>query len=112
MNSRELLRRIAQLEFHQKLLLEIIKNKDAAFFQLVVEKKLTENEMGQILNVCEEMSILYEKQKAEGFVYFYPLLQDFKEQLHDCLEVEKVVDACLQQNLYVALMSEFKKYLS
>lgn len=112
MNTNELLGRIRKLEFHQKLLLKIIKNKDAAFFQLVVEKNLTENEMECMLHICEEMSNRYEKQKAEGFVYFYPLLKEFIEQLHDHLEVKEVIDACLRQKLYVPIMSEFKKYLS
>lgn len=110
MESKDLMQRILLLEFHQKLLLTIIKNKDAAFYELVVEKNISEKEMKHILKVCELTNMQYKKQKAEGFVYFHPLLQQFTEQIPSKLKAEEVIEACIRQKLYVPLMSELKKY--
>ena len=52
-----------------------------------------------------------QKQKAEGFVYNTPLFKEFEEQLHSKLKVHEVVDSCLAQDIYPALMKQLKKSL-
>lgn len=108
----ELKNRILLLEFQQKLLINMIRNKDSAFFEMVIEKKLTEEEMNGFFQLCEEMSIRIRKQKAEGLVYFLPLLEEFLQRIHPKLQGKDVIEACIQQKLFLPLMCEFKKYLN
>ncbi|MCM3667387.1 YhaI family protein [Mesobacillus maritimus] len=110
MNMDDLMEKMKMLEFHQKLLLKMVKETKFKFNYLVIEKSLTESEMGEILYFCERMSKRYKKQKAEGFVYFHPLYDELYSFLQPKLEAEEVIDACLEQELFVPLMTELKKY--
>lgn len=104
----QLLARIEQLEYHQKLLINIIRNPDHEFDKLVIENNLSEREVKEFFSLCDEMSKEVEKQKAEKFVYHAPLFVEFRERLHPKLKVEEVVEACLKQNLYPELMQILK----
>ena len=103
--------KIKMLEYHQSLLLKMNQSTKETFYKLIIEKSLTEEEVRQFYKSCEKMSIVYEEQKAEGFVYYHPLFQKFIQDLHPKLTIQEVVPACLTQGLYVPLMTEFKKYL-
>lgn len=106
-----LLEKIDRLEYHQSLLIDIILNNKNHFHKLIIEKSLNRRDVEEFYKLCEEMSIEMEKQKAEGFVYFHPLFEEFKLRLHPNLHVEAVIRACLSQQIYEPLMKEFKNYL-
>lgn len=111
MNEHDLIERIHLLEYHQKLLLQIVINPKLDFFKLVINKGLSEQETQKFFHLCEEMALRMEEQKAEGFVYFYPLFNEFSTSLPFKLHVSEVIQACLQQNIYESLMMEFKNYM-
>lgn len=107
----ELLKRIERLEYYQQLLLEIVNTNDYPFTKLIIQKKLGPEEVLEFQHLCEYMNKKLQEQKAEGLLYFYPLLKEFSDKLNRKLEVKETVESCLQQYLYVELMTEFKKCL-
>ncbi|WP_338470510.1 DUF1878 family protein [Niallia sp. XMNu-256] len=111
MDLQAILEKINKLEYHQSLLLKMNQSSTEAFYKLIIEKSLSEEEVGQFHKKCERLSKIFEEQKAEGFVYFHPLYEKFIAHLHPKLSAQEVIIACLRQGLYVSLMTEFKKYL-
>jgi hypothetical protein len=111
MDERELMERIKLLEYHQKLLLKLITNPKLEFYKLIIEKGISEKEVQNFFKLCEGIRIKMEEQKAEGFVYFDPLFDEFATSLPLTLKTEEVIRACLSQNLFESLMLEFKKYI-
>lgn len=110
MKFEEITEKIKMLEFHQNLLLQMVEGTSLKFYYLMIKKSLTQTEMDDILQFCENMSIELKKQKAEGFVYFHPLFNEFRSFLQPKLEAEEVIAACLEQGLFIPLMQELKKY--
>lgn len=110
MDIQEIIQKMNTLEFHQKLLLEVINNHDMDFYKLVVENSIDEKDMNRVLTFCETLSKELEEQKAEGFVYFHPLYHRFLHCLPPQLEPRKVIRAFIKQKLFVSLMNEFLKY--
>ncbi|WP_246197160.1 DUF1878 family protein [Cytobacillus depressus] len=106
----KVLEKISKLEYHQKLLLKIIDNKNFEFYKLIVDHSLGEKDVTKFYRMCETLSKELEEQKAEGFVYFHPLYNKFISGLHDGLRPEDVVQACKRQGLFLTLMEEFSKY--
>lgn len=104
--------RIAKLEYYQSLLLEMIDETKKPFYHLIIKANLAKHEVDDVLKLCETLSEEYEKQKAEGFVMFTPLLTHFAGMLHPKLPLDQTIDALLQQNMFVPLMKEFKKLIS
>jgi hypothetical protein len=111
MNEQELLNRILILEYHQKLLVKLITNPKLNFYKLIIENGISEQDIDKLFALCDELSIKMEEQKAEGFVYFHPLFEEFSTSLPPQLEVKEVIQACVAQQLHEPLLSEFKKYL-
>jgi len=111
MDERELLRRIRLLEYHQKLLLKLLNNPKLEFNKLIIENGISEQEVENFFKLCEEMCKKMAEQKAEGFVYFNPLFDEFSTSLPLTLPTEEVIQACLRQNLFESLMLELKKYI-
>ncbi|MBO0961335.1 DUF1878 family protein [Neobacillus sp. MM2021_6] len=112
MNEHKLLwQRIQLLEYHQKLLVKLLHNPKQEFYKLVIENSLTEQETEKFLALCDELSMKFEEQKAEGYVYFHPLFERLLASLPANLKMEEVIKACLLQNLYEPLFHEFEKYL-
>lgn len=107
----ELQNRIGLLEYHQKLLVQMLNNPRADFYKLVIEKGISEQEVQAFFQLCENMNIKMQEQKAEGFLYFHPLFNEFLNALPVTFEVKEVVQACLKQQLYEPLFKEFKKYI-
>lgn len=112
MNNNEIAERLFLLEYHQKLLLKMVSGSTQQFYKLVIEKSLSEKDVNDFNNICDKLSIELEEQKAEGFVYFHPLFEELKASLPPNIDINDVIDACLQQQLYVPLMNEFKKYIT
>lgn len=111
MNHEVLVERLLRLEYHQKLLLNMLGKTNQQFDMLVVEKSLSEVDVKAFFEHCENMSIELNEQKAEGFVHFTPLFIKFKDGLHPNLRASDVIQACLTQQLYTPLMAELSKYL-
>ncbi|WAA13012.1 DUF1878 family protein [Fervidibacillus halotolerans] len=107
----ELLKRIQRLEYHQRLLLQLIKGEQAPFTKLIIEKNLDEEEVKAFHNLCEYMNNKMEEQKAEGFLYFHPLFQEFTSKLNSKLDAKETVIACIKEKVYLDLMKEFYKYV-
>ena len=105
-----LIGKIEMLEFHQRLLLKLIDQPRLEFYRLIVENGISEQELERFISLCDELSIKIEEQKAEGYVYFYPLYHELANGLPKKLDIRKVVQACLAQKLYEPLFKEFTKY--
>ncbi|MFC4322156.1 DUF1878 family protein [Litchfieldia salsa] len=99
--------RVNRLEYYQKLLLQLLDKEKVNFYKLIVESNLQENEVNDLLNLCELMSIEYKKQKAEGLVIFSPLLTQFAGLLNPKLNIKNTIEALLKQGLFVPVMTEF-----
>ena len=111
MNEQDVMRRLHLLEYHQKLLVQLVANPKLDFFKKIVEKGISEQEVESFFKLCDGLSLLMEEQKAEGFLHFYPLYQQFTASLPKNLQADEAVISCLTQNLYPILMLEFKKYI-
>lgn len=111
MDKNAIIEKIKLLEYHQSLLLQMISQSKDAFYKLIIEKGIGEEEVRKFRKHCDELSKKMEEQKAEGFVYFYPLFKEFTINLPPDMQAEEVIHACLKQGLYIPLMSELKKYL-
>ena len=107
----ELLKRIEQLEYHQELLTDFIDEADYPFTRLIIRKNLSREEVIQFYDLCDQINKKLQEQKAEGLVYFHPLLKEFSKKLNKKLDVEETIEACIKQNLYIELMEELKKYI-
>ncbi len=106
-----LFEKINKLEYHQRLLLQIVENPNKEFFKLVIDNSLGEKDVEEFFMLCEMLDREWEEQKAEGFVHFLPLFQKFSIQLHSRLQAEMVIHACIKQRLFLPLMKEIKKYV-
>jgi hypothetical protein len=111
MDMEDLLKRIKRLEYHQTLLIKMNQNSSQAFDKLIIEKSLGEEDVKEFHSLCEELNNEWEEQKAEGFVYFHPLLNKLTKKLHPELQAEETIEACITQGFFRPLMSELKKYL-
>lgn len=104
--------RLKRMEYYQSLLLQMSKKEGFAFYQLIIEKQLTEEDVAQFFELCESLNKEYEELKAEKFVFFSPLYAKFKERLHPKLHLHEVIMACIDQKIYPELMQTLWKNLS
>lgn len=107
----ELLKRIERLEYHQKLLIQLVDHAEITFTKLIIQKNLGPLEVEEFHRLCEYLNNKMQEQKAEGFLYFLPLFEEFSKRLDSRLEAKEIVQACLEEKMHVELMSEFNKYL-
>ena len=107
----ELVRRIEKLEYHQQLLLRMIGHEEMQLYYLIVHKNLSRKETEELLNLCDTLNKKVEKQKAEGYVTFSPLLIELKSNLTPSISPKELIQACLEQGIYVSLMKELQKSL-
>jgi hypothetical protein len=107
----ELQARVNLLEYHQKLLLKLLRDPNLEFYRVVIENGLSEHEVGTFNRLCENLNIKMEEQKAEGFIHFHPLFNEFLYSLPEKLNAKEVVQACLKQHLFEPLFTEFAKCL-
>ncbi|MBU8915658.1 DUF1878 family protein [Neobacillus sp. 114] len=103
--------KINMLEFHQKLLLEVVDHPSKKFTRLIIESGLSESEVNHFYSICDKLSKKLEEQKAEGYVYFHPLFDELSISMPDKLDIGQTIKACLSQNLYKSLFQEFEKFI-
>jgi hypothetical protein len=103
--------RIERLEYYHKLMIELVESSKWPFHYLVMAKKLTEIEVGELFELCEELTEEYKQQKTEGFVSFLPLFNTFKQKLNPKLSALEVINALEQERLFIPLMTVFKQAL-
>ncbi|WP_285767649.1 DUF1878 family protein [Peribacillus sp. SI8-4] len=97
------------LRFHQGLLLNLIRNPKARLDFLFVEKNFTKREAEELLELCDIMSKRYEIEKAEGYMNFQPLFNQFERKVNSKITTKECIDACLSQGLYVSFMREMDR---
>jgi len=107
----KLMERLAIMEYHQKLLIKLIRDPKLEFYRLIVEKGISEAEVQKFYQKCDQLTIKLTEQKAEGFVYFQPLFEEFSTSLPGKLNIHEAIRACLTQKLYEPLFEELKRYL-
>lgn len=110
-NYVELQARVSLLEYHQKLLLNLLTDPNLEFYRLVIENGVSEHEVEAFNLLCENLNIKMEEQKAEGFINFHPLFNEFLYLLPEKLNAKEVVHACIKQRLFETLFREFDKCL-
>lgn len=108
----EVEKRLKKIEYHQQLLLEMIQTQSFPAYRLIVKSDLSEEEVEEIFQLCEELSDKFKQQKEEGFVYFIPLLTQFIDSLNNKLDPEETINAFLGQEIFVPLMEILKKSLA
>lgn len=111
MKMREFEERLKKIEYHQKLLLEMIKNQTFPLYELLIRKDLSEEEVDELFTLCDMLNEKLAQQKEEGFVYFTPLLTEFVGMLNRKLHPEETINAFLMQDMYPTLMGILKKTL-
>lgn len=99
-------KRLARLEYYQKLLINMVEPSRFPFYQMVIQKGLTEEEVTEVFYVCDELMKEYEAQKQLGFVGFRSLLIRFVGMLHPRLTPKETIVKLMQQGLYVPLMEQ------
>jgi hypothetical protein len=107
----ELLKRIERLEYHQQLLIQLVDHTKKTFTKLIIQKNLGPEEVEEFHRLCEYLNKKMKEQKAEGFLYFHPLLKEFSEKVNKKLDVHETIECCLNEGLHLELMREFIKYL-
>ncbi|WP_409274259.1 DUF1878 family protein [Neobacillus sp. SCS-31] len=111
MDVREIAEKMRTLEYHLRLMAKALERTEYQFTKLVVENNLSEQETKEFFILCEKMNKQMEEQKAEGFLNFHPLFQEFSSSLSSKLNPRDVVRACKDQKLFLSLMNEFNKYV-
>jgi len=97
-------KKIETLEFHQQLLLTMVTDTPFKLYHLIIKKNLTKEETERLLQLCDSLSVKLQKQKAEGFVTFYPLLTELKANLQPTISCKELVESCLEQGIHKELM--------
>jgi hypothetical protein len=106
----EVLRELALIRYHQRLIVDMLAHSNSEFFKLVIYYGLTEEEVQEFYKLCDDLNMELEEQKAEGFVYYHPLYLQFKEALNSKISPKEVIHACISQRMYLPLMEELQKY--
>ncbi|MCK1992961.1 DUF1878 family protein [Peribacillus muralis] len=97
------------LRFHQGLLLNLIRNPEAKLDYLFVEKNFSKKEAEDLFEVCDNLSKRYEIEKAEGYMNFRPLFNQFARRVNPKITTKECIDAFLSQGLYIAFMREMDR---
>lgn len=105
----ELEKRLKKIEYHQRLILEMMQTHSFPAYKVIIKNDLSEDEVEELFSLCNELTIQYEQQKEEGFVYFTPLLMKFVGLLNKKLDPYETMNAFLNQKMYVPLMEALKK---
>jgi Protein of unknown function (DUF1878) len=98
--------RLERLEFYNLLTIESVDLTSYPFFRLVMEKKLTEQEVNDIIQLCDELEKLFFMQVEAGFVHYTPLLIHFTGMLTPKLKPKETILALLHQEKYISLMKK------
>ncbi|MEA3322303.1 MAG: DUF1878 family protein [Bacillota bacterium] len=103
--------RLETLEFYVELLIKQMDRTRYPWDYLIMLGKLSKKDVRNLYNVCEKLSKEMEKQKAEGFVTFSPLLIQFRQALPKDLPLEDTISALRTQGYYVPLMDAFQRVI-
>jgi hypothetical protein len=87
----------------------MIRNPEAKLDFLFVEKNFTKKEAEELLETCDTLSKRYEIEKAEGYMNFRPLFNQFERKVNPKITIKECIDACLSQGLYVSFMKEMDR---
>ncbi|WP_209122789.1 DUF1878 family protein [Alkalihalobacillus sp. BA299] len=98
-----------KLQFQYSLLLKMIDRESYPFYALALEKNLSEDEVEQVLLLCQELQKEYEEQCELGFVHHTPLLVHFVGMLPEKLNLEDTLSALKAQDLYSDLIEVLQK---
>ncbi|MFD1017755.1 DUF1878 family protein [Thalassobacillus hwangdonensis] len=101
--------RCQRLEFQLKLLLEMEEVDHYPFIKMIIEKRLTEDEYEEVVELLEELQQKFEAQKDEGMVHHYGLIIQFAGMLTPKLVPDEVMDALIKEGRFLALMEAFQK---
>jgi 1-deoxy-D-xylulose 5-phosphate reductoisomerase len=96
--------RLERLEFYNQLTIESVDLTSYPFFRLVMEKKLTEQEVNDIIQLCDELEKIFFMQKESGFVHYTHVLIHFAGMLTPKLNPRETILALLHQEKYISLM--------
>jgi hypothetical protein len=103
--------RLATLEYYMELLMKQMDHTRFPWDGLIIRVRLNRSDVEFIYDLCERLSKEMEKQKAEGFVTFSPLLIQFRQALPPSLPWEETINAMRSQGLYTSLMDEFHAFI-
>ncbi|MFC5713564.1 DUF1878 family protein [Thalassorhabdus alkalitolerans] len=96
--------RIERLEFHQKLLMELIDERHP-FYRLIIKRKITEKEMSKLYSLCAVLERKLAEERKQGMVYHGELLDEFIGELNPKLNPEETIMALKKQGLYIDLVT-------
>lgn len=102
--------RIATIKFHQRLLAKVISEEKTAFYQLVIEKDLTEEEMLEVIQLVKQLQEQLEEQKEMGYVHFSSLLIHFAGMLNPKLKPYETLKALEGQEICLSLIQTLLPY--
>lgn len=105
----EMEERLIRLEYHQQLLLKMLKGHTFPVYEVIIKNGLSEEEVEEVFTLCEEFSKEFEKQKKAGYVHFDSLLKEFTNRLNIKIRPHDLVIALYEQNLYLPLMTKFNE---
>lgn len=102
---KHLIKKIEQLEYHQKILFKMIQATGHEFDCLIISCSLSEEEVEQFHSLCETFTRKLKQEKADPYyVYYVPLYHEFIKRLNPKLTPELVIPACLKQGIHIDLM--------
>lgn len=99
-------KRLELMEYHQELLLQLVRNPKDQLAWLIIGKKLTKQETEEIMKLCEEMNNKFQIEKAEGYVNFQPLQAEMKKKLNPKITLKELTEACRSQGIFLPFMKE------
>ncbi|CAG9622539.1 DUF1878 family protein [Sutcliffiella rhizosphaerae] len=101
--------RLSALEYHLELLVKQMDRSKYPLDYIIIRGNLSREDVQSLFSTCEKLSIEMEKQKAEGFVTFTPLLNEFRHAIHPSLNLDETINALHIQGKFVPLMEAFQR---
>ncbi|MFC0189827.1 DUF1878 family protein [Fictibacillus aquaticus] len=98
--------RVERLEFYNELTVKSIDLSAYPFYALIMENKLTEEEMQETEELCTRLAKKYEVMQEEGFVHYTALLIEFAGMLTPKLKPRQAIMALRDQDLFLPLMKK------
>jgi hypothetical protein len=89
-----------------------VDNPHYEFYRLIIKHGLTKEEIDSFYFKCSQWSKKMEQQKAEGYIHFHPLFEEFLLFLPSKLDAKKGIQACDSQKLFEPLFQELAKFLN
>lgn len=103
--------RLNKIEYHQRLLLEMMEKNKYPFYELIIQKGLSEQEVTQLYRECLTLEKMFEEQREMGFVLHTDLIAHFLDVLPTVLTPKETVESLYKQLLFKPLMEHFMQAL-